>query len=156
MNRIIRATILNLVIISACGNLENHRPVQNADNSKQLFNTEWVLAGFESAIEENREVPVSGSSPMIIFGMEESRIFGSGGCNRYSGAYVLESENSLRFQNVISTKMACPEMKNETDYFHKLNQVRSFTFSEDFSELFLLNDSGGILLTFARTELHRS
>jgi heat shock protein HslJ len=54
--------------------------------------------------------PVTGEpnarEPHLVFS-SEGRVSGSTGCNRVSGAYEKDG-NSLRFGQMVSTKMACP------------------------------------------------
>jgi len=59
------------------------------------------------------------------------QIAGSGGCNRYSGGVRAgDPPNGLRIGPVIATRMFCPAPRGETesDYFRKLEAVRSFGF----------------------------
>jgi heat shock protein HslJ len=55
----------------------------------------------------------------LIFRQEGNRVNGNGGCNGFSGTYTLKPGNRIRFSQVVSTMMICPDMKTET----KLSQV---------------------------------
>ena len=58
----------------------------------------------------------------------EGRIFGSGGCNRFTGSYTFE-DGQLGFSPLAGTKMMCPEpVMIQEDAFHRaLGSVRRVT-----------------------------
>lgn len=62
----------------------------------------------------------------IIFKEADNRVTGSGGCNRISGSYKVESLNRITISKVISTKMACPRMDLEDEFLKVLNTVDNF------------------------------
>lgn len=48
----------------------------------------------------------------------EGRVFGSGGCNRFTGSYTFE-DGKLAFGPLAGTKMMCPEaVMDQEDRFH--------------------------------------
>ena len=62
----------------------------------------------------------------LVFHTEGSRVTGSGGCNRLTGAYTADSQ-TLRFSRVASTMMACTQgMETETAFLGALDKVRSW------------------------------
>lgn len=66
----------------------------------------------------------------LIFKALNSRIFGSGGCNRFSGSYTIK-DNNLRISRVISTKMACMDVLYEGDFFTVLESAEQYFVSGD-------------------------
>lgn len=68
----------------------------------------------------------SGKSPFILLSAEGNRITGFGGCNAISGAFVLKVGNRLRFSDMASTLMACPDMETEQRFFEILAQTDNF------------------------------
>jgi hypothetical protein len=59
------------------------------------------------------------------------QVAGNGGCNRYSaGVRAGDPPNGLRIGPLIATRMFCPAPRGEaeSDYFRKLEAVRSFSF----------------------------
>ena len=49
----------------------------------------------------------------------EGRVFGSGGCNRFTGSYTFE-EGKLAFGPLAGTKMMCPEaVMDQEDRYHQ-------------------------------------
>jgi putative lipoprotein len=73
--------------------------------------------------------------------IENGRVAGRGGCNRYTGAATIQGA-SLTFGAVAATRMACPPavMEQETRFFRMLEQVRGFAFDRT---LLLLKDAAG-------------
>ncbi|QNI38014.1 META domain-containing protein [Edaphobacter albus] len=62
----------------------------------------------------------------LTFRSEGSRVTGSGGCNRLTGAYTLDG-HSLRIQGVASTRMACMRgMETESKFLAVLEHVRGW------------------------------
>ena len=69
--------------------------------------------------------------PHFILKLDNSRITGSGGCNLFNGTYMIESGNRIKFSQVISTMMACPDMGIETQFLRALNGVDNYTINGD-------------------------
>ena len=57
---------------------------------------------------------------------KEGRISGFGGCNSIGGAYELKAGNRVRFTNLASTMMACPDMDSEQEFFNVLSMADNF------------------------------
>ena len=79
-----------------------------------LERTEWTLVELDGA-------PVHSPAPHIVFDPAESRVHGSGGCNRFAGSYERDGEG-LRFSPLASTRIACGEevMQQEAAFFRAL------------------------------------
>lgn len=110
----------------------------------------WVLIDMKG-------VPVqqSGSSrdAFIEFSPSERRFSGNGGCNRISGNYAVEKKGSLRFGEVISTKMSCPDIAFETTFLQTISQVDRYTVED--GSLFM-KDGNKVLLVFRGREPRRN
>ncbi|WP_050525349.1 META domain-containing protein [Pseudorhodobacter aquimaris] len=80
---------------------------------------------------------------VVTMNLEEDRVSGSSGCNRYSGGYSM-SGNNLTFGPAAMTRMACPPpgMETEVRFGRALDEVTRFDLS-----------SGGDLLLFADDNL---
>lgn len=66
-----------------------------------------------------------------FLGIETSteRLFGNAGCNRIMGKVEYNNvtqKNIIRFLNVASTRMACPDMSGETELLKTLSDVARF------------------------------
>lgn len=70
-----------------------------------------------------------------FLGIETSteRLFGNAGCNRIMGKveYNAAQKNIIRFLNVASTRMACPDMSGETELLKALSDVARFEVEGD-------------------------
>jgi heat shock protein HslJ len=79
----------------------------------------WVLT-------EMKGVPVQLSGgrrdAYINFDAVEKKFTGNGGCNQVSGNYNLDKKN-IRFGEVISTKMSCPDIEFENTFLSTLNSI---------------------------------
>lgn len=55
---------------------------------------------------------------------KDNAFTGNAGCNRISGKYTLKG-TSIKFSDIISTKMACPELEKETALLQLMQQTVS-------------------------------
>jgi copper homeostasis protein (lipoprotein) len=88
--------------------------------------------------------------PELELAADSDRLSGSGGCNRLMGGYQLKGDR-LRFSQLASTQMACPEaaMAFEQRYTRALERVRRW--SIDGNSLLLQDKRGRTLLVFQPT-----
>ena len=72
----------------------------------------------------------------LVLTEDGHRIQGSGGCNQLSGVYELEG-NTLRFRNVASTMMSCPDpiMMEEQQFVTALSATETYRISGKTLEL---------------------
>jgi heat shock protein HslJ len=148
--RLICITFLTLALLSGCSVAENQRSIERTGLPGEFFNTEWQLAKATQA-----DASTDDRIPMIIFGWEENRVFGSDGCNRFSGAYLPGEGNTLTFDGIVSTRMACADQNSAVPFSEKLRETAGYRFNEDFTVLFLLDTNGNRLLAFNKTVLKR-
>lgn len=68
------------------------------------------------------------TKPTLSFDIAAGKVFGNTSCNKINGLVrSLEgSRNSLKFENVATTMMACPDMSTETAVLSALEGVESF------------------------------
>ena len=66
--------------------------------------------------------------PFLEFDATSKRVHGNAGCNIINGDYRQEAgkASSLRFPQMISTMMACPDMDTESKILNALDAVRAF------------------------------
>ena len=106
----------------------------------------WLLteiAGQTVAANEQRP-------PFLVFGAD-NHVSGSGGCNRLSGEYHLAS-GQLHFSRLISTRMACLDMRTETALLAVLPTVSSCALSEGGNILIFYNSENVPVATFSRDQ----
>ena len=108
---------------------------------------EWVI----ELVNGKKIVGTAEVTPFIGFNLDESRIYGNVGCNTINGALTQEDgkPNSLRFDNVATTMMMCPDMETETIVLNALNETKSFSMKDD--KVYLLGENGNELLVLKKT-----
>lgn len=65
---------------------------------------------------------VNTAAPTLSVSLGDGKISGNAGCNRYFGSIQSISGATIGFDNVGSTKMACPDMALESLYLNMLDQ----------------------------------
>lgn len=87
----------------------------------------WVLV-------EMKGVPVQQSGgrrdAFINFEVDQKKFRGNGGCNQINGNYTVE-KNTIRFKDVISTKMACDDIAFESTFLSTLAEVDRYEVKGD-------------------------
>jgi heat shock protein HslJ len=105
-------------------------------------NQRWVLIDMKG-------VPVQQSGTrrdaFLEFMPTEKKFTGNGGCNRINGSYSLEKKNTLRFGEVLSTKMSCEDINFENALVSTLAEVNRY---ESTGSTLLLKDDNKVLLIF--------
>ena len=73
----------------------------------------------------------------IRLNSEDMRAEANGGCNGMGGTFTLDEENNrLSFSQLMSTKMACPNMEIEDQLADVLQRTDSYTVANDTLQLF--------------------
>ena len=85
----------------------------------------WKLKTLEGKVimnnSENRDIHFTLSA-------KENRVNGFSGCNSFFGEFKLEGGKSIRFSNLGSTRMACPDGDfQEQDFLNVFNTVDNYT-----------------------------
>lgn len=65
-------------------------------------------------------------TPVIEIDTRTQHFLGSAGCNRITGRLLFEKD-ILRFADVASTRMACPDLEAEAEFLNTLQGVTSYT-----------------------------
>jgi len=82
-------------------------------------------------------------SDVYIMFTSDSTFNGKAGCNNMSGKYELKG-TSIKFSNIITTKMACDKLEQETAFLALLqNTVSAYTVSDE--QLLLRDGSSNIV-----------
>lgn len=87
-------------------------------------------------------------APTLELRLNENRVLGLGGCNRYSGELSVE-QDKLVFGYMISTRMACPSMSLESQFLKLLNE-KALPYKLEKGVLYV--GTGENLMTFKRAE----
>ena len=101
-----------------------------ADGTTSLTQTHWVATRINGTA-------INGEPPTLT--IDQNRAYGSSGCNRFTGNAMLSDNNSLRFGQMASTRMACqdPAGLQEVAYFKALSSVTGYHLNQ--SDLILLD-----------------
>lgn len=93
----------------------------------QNWVTEQINGQWELQSINQKEIETEASSPNIEFILKDKNFRGFAGCNRINGK-VEQVGNTLQFGMAMSTKMACPQLKLESQFLRLITN-RSWTFS---------------------------
>lgn len=69
---------------------------------------------------------------------EDNKVAGFAGCNGFGGNYTLKNASVIIIDNVISTKMACPDLAIENNLFRVFENTNNFIVKGD---TLFLNDA---------------
>jgi heat shock protein HslJ len=62
---------------------------------------------------------------------EDNKVSGFAGCNGFGGNYTLKNNSTITIDNVISTKMACPDLAIENNLFRVFENTNNFIVKGD-------------------------
>ena len=85
------------------------------------------LDGEWSVVELNGD-KLSDGNQLLVIDVARKHLSGNAGCNRMPGniEYSDAQKNIIKFSQVATTRMACPDMKGEQDFLQALNNVVRF------------------------------
>lgn len=107
-----------MAILVSCSTLSNSK------KQPSIVSTKWTLA-------EN----VKGNTPTLV--IENGKISGNAGCNRYFGTLVLDAKTgSFQSSQVGATRMACENMSVENNFLKMLEQANKYNVSGNTLELY--------------------
>lgn len=81
--------------------------------------------------------------------LKDSKISGETGCNRFFGDFAVNGA-SLKFENMGSTRMMCPQMEFENAYLQTISNVASYIISKN--QLILKDNAGNIVALLNKIE----
>lgn len=107
---------------------------------------EWIISELNGEAVKKMD-----KTPFLAFNIDEKRVHGNAGCNIINGGFSQEEGNtaSLKFSQMISTMMACPDMEVESQVLKALDAVRSFKMNQDKS-VSLLDENGNAVLSLVK------
>ena len=70
----------------------------------------------------NRMTPI----PRLEINLTENKVYGSDGCNEFSGTLDLVTANQIAIGNIASTKKMCPDIEAADQYNRQLDLVTSY------------------------------
>lgn len=140
-------SILTLLFITIAGFafLQSCDPKAKEIEPSQLEGY-WVLKTLNG---QDAKTLFDGALPTLQFDFKEMKIFGTGGCNRYTGAFTFE-KNVLTAPNLATTKMLCTG-KNEEGQF-LVEMMRPNTLHIENNTLIFKADGVDTTLVFEKGE----
>lgn len=107
---------------------------------KKLSNfADQELTGKKWKLVEMAGRPVSNAAGeqdyFIMLDADENRINGFAGCNNFFGNFELAEGLRIKFSQIASTMMACPDMNTEKELFQILETVDNYSVRNDILEL---------------------
>ena len=93
----------------------------------KLSGVKWVL---QTLNDKELSLTDPNSEIFIQFNEAEHRVNGRGGCNRFFGNYEMESSR-LKFSPMGATRMACPDLQTETEFFQMLDGVDGYSIKDN-------------------------
>ena len=88
--------------------------------------------------------------PSMEIDLNQMRVSGSGGCNKYFGAIEKLTTNMIQFGEIASTKMACFNNDIERDYHKVFSTVKTYLVEGD--NLTFYNATGNKILSYTKQE----
>lgn len=132
------------LVLGACS--ANERVVEGGV-VHELAGTRWALVQLFGAA---ASLGADAREPFVALQSMDARIVGYAGCNRIAGRYELSGEQ-LRFSQIASTRMACPEMAVEDALLKALEATVRWRISGD--ELELRGSDGAAVARFKARNL---
>lgn len=87
------------------------------------LNGEWDVVELDG-----KKVNSAETHPFLVLDMERKSLSGNAGCNRMMGKieYSESQKNIIKFPNIATTRMACPDMGGEQALLKALGKVVRF------------------------------
>lgn len=129
---------------------ENHTEVMALMHQNFSF-----LNGAWSVVAINEE-PTNNADMQLVFDVDEHKIHGNTGCNILNGTFETDfgTANSISFQAIGLTKMACDDPSRETQFVVALEDA-SHARPVSADRVLLLDNDGATVLTLVREKLQQ-
>ncbi len=131
--------ILFFFILGGIGSCNSTR------EAAKLKDAKWELKTLNG---EKVELTESKDDMFIQFDIAEKRVNGRAACNRFFGQFELD-DLKLKFSPVGATRMTCPDLQKETEFFEMLEKVDSFRLKDDVLSFL---SKGEVVATFKKAE----
>lgn len=129
------STILIVIIAVGCCDCRKRSKLE-----KPLVGTEWQLVQIMG-----RDANVEGDKFTILL-HDNGTVTGVGDCNRFTATYSVTPTRALRFENLGSTRVYCPNYEAENAFFDMIEGVTHYEM--DAENMILL--SNGSLVAIMR------
>lgn len=99
------------------------------NSSKNMAKLEGVKWELKTLNDKEIKLVDNSSEVYIQFNEAEKKVNGRGGCNRFFGNYELDGDK-LKFSPLGATRMACPDLELETEFFRALETVDAYSIKD--------------------------
>jgi heat shock protein HslJ len=127
---------LSLVVAGVFFSCSNNKSATKSDAGATVAAENKAIEGTYWTLTELNGRPVAaakeGEKPSFIyFDAAKKRVSVSGGCNVMGGSYELMDGNRIKFGQMMSTMMACPDMTNEDGLKKMAETVDNYAINGD-------------------------
>lgn len=109
--------LLFTCIMMSCGSGTN-KSTESKQNENAL-QAKWELTELEGDV-------ITGERPIYLELSADHKVTGFVGCNRVMGSYQTSDGNQIRFENMATTRMSCPQIELEGQILEILDMVDRF------------------------------
>ena len=111
-----------------------------------FLNGTWRVSSIKGVKENNEDM-------VLVFDIAEQKLHGNTGCNVVNGQISIDmgEHNSITLQNLLTTRMACPDNNSETALLVALEEVM-YARPINSTECQLINGQGDVVLTLVRVQ----
>lgn len=99
------------------------------NSSKKMAKLDGVKWELKTLNDKEIKLTDSNSEIYIQFNEAEKKVNGRGGCNRFFGNYEMDGDK-LKFSPLGATRMACPDLQLETEFFKALETVDTYSIKD--------------------------
>lgn len=118
---------------------------KTSKNIAKLDGVKWEL---KTLNEREIKLTDNNSEVYIQFNEAEKKVNGRGGCNRFCGNYEMDGDK-LKFSPLGATRMACPDLQLETEFFKVLETVDSYSIKDG---QLSMKSKGKVVAVFSKAE----
>lgn len=138
MKKILFFTVLSL-LLNSCATINPNKK----DFDSQIQEKYWKLI----SINVEKVVMAKNQEREVYFILKNDKTLkGFSGCNSFGGNYSISKSNKMKFLNISSTEMACPDLKiNEQKVLNLFTNEKYYTIEKDTLKMY---QSGKIVATF--------
>lgn|SRR5690606_25768882 len=140
MRKVISLIVLSTIVflLPNCSLLNREVKIKADANSNKLNSNgkssfEQLTDKYFKLVEING-MPVDSDNakePHLILSSEDYRISGTGGCNSFSGSFLVNESNKIQFMHISTTRMACPNMETDAALYSVLEVADNYILDGD-------------------------
>ncbi len=99
-----------------------------ASKKDSVVDSNPIYGRWEITVIDGKDV--MSSKPITLEFTSGNKVTGFAGCNRLNGGFAMESGNRIRFNDIATTRMSCPDLKMESEVLDLLRTVDNYTIAD--------------------------